>query len=117
MKGGWRSTSWQPGQSGNPNGRPRKPATIEARKILTDVKALARGRSEDAINTLEDVMTNAKAPAAARVAAATAILDRAWGKPTQHVEQGQPGDFERMSIDELTDYVARESAALGLTRS
>jgi hypothetical protein len=58
-----------------------------------------------------------KLPPAARVAAATAILDRGWGKPTQHVEQGQPGDFERMSIDELREYVCREVEALGLTRS
>lgn len=32
-----------------------------------------------------EVMTNPKAPAAARVAAAVAVLDRGWGRPPQAV--------------------------------
>ena len=35
-------------------------------------------------------MQDRKAPPAARGAAAQALLDRAWGKPAQHVEQEQP---------------------------
>jgi Family of unknown function (DUF5681) len=42
MRGGKRSTSFKLGVSGNPGGRPKKPQTIEARKIEADVKALAR---------------------------------------------------------------------------
>jgi hypothetical protein len=34
---------------------------------------------------LVEVMTDAKAPAAARVAAAVAVLDRGWGRPPQAV--------------------------------
>jgi hypothetical protein len=34
---------------------------------------------------LVEVMTNPKAPAAARVAAAVAVLDRGWGRPPQAV--------------------------------
>lgn len=36
-----------------------------------------------ALNVLVGIMSQLDAPAAARVAAATALLDRGWGKPTQ----------------------------------
>lgn len=73
-RGGQRSTSWQPGQSGNPGGRPR---------ILRDVQALARVHTSGAIETLATVMNDENGPPAARVAAAQALLDRGWGRPVQ----------------------------------
>jgi uncharacterized protein DUF5681 len=85
-KGGLRSTSFLPGVSGNPAGRPKRPDTIEARRVVADVKAAARDLTLDAMDTLKQVMKNPKAPPAARVGAATAILDRGWGKPTQPVD-------------------------------
>ena len=45
------------------------------------VAAAARERTVDAAYTLVSICRDPTAPAAARVAAATAILDRAWGKP------------------------------------
>jgi hypothetical protein len=39
-----------------------------------------------ALKTLKSVMLNPKSPPAARVAAASAILDRGYGKPTQQME-------------------------------
>src|SRR4029453_17593723 len=66
------------GVSGNPGGRP---------KVLGDVQELARQKSPEAINTLVGIMNNEKAPPAARVAAAKALLDRGYGKPTQLVAQ------------------------------
>ena len=62
------------GHSGNPGGRPKKNAEL--------VEA-ARERTQAALETLEQIMTNKRAPAAARVAAANEILDRGWGRPTQ----------------------------------
>jgi len=85
-RGGRRSTSFKPGKSGNPGGRPKRPQTIEARKIIADVKAAARELTQDALDTLKDALTAPTAPWAARVAAATSILDRGWGKPGQAVE-------------------------------
>jgi hypothetical protein len=73
-----------PGQSGNPGGRPRMPE---------DVKALARSYTREAIETLAGVMRNDEAPAAARVTAASNILDRAWGKPAQHLTVDPVGDL------------------------
>lgn len=64
------------GQSGNPGGRPK------ADKRL---KELAREKTELALNTLIAIAENGKESASARVAAANAILDRGWGKPTQAV--------------------------------
>lgn len=66
------------GVSGNPGGRP---------KVLGDVQELAREQSPQAINTLAKIMNDEKTPPAARVAAANALLDRGYGKPTQPISK------------------------------
>jgi Flp pilus assembly protein TadD len=85
------STTWVPGRSGNPGGRPR---------AVVEVRDLARGCTEAAVATLLEIMTNPKAPAAARVAAAVAVLDRGWGRPPQAVavavEAREPGVYAAM---------------------
>jgi hypothetical protein len=70
------------GQSGNPGGRP---------KGLSDVIALAREHTATAVQVLADVMQQIDAGASARVAAATALLDRGWGKPVTTLESGPGG--------------------------
>lgn len=71
------------GQSGNPGGRPK----LDAR-----VRELAQAQTENAIATLVSVMESSKSPAAAKVSAATTILDRGWGKPVQPVAgEGEDG--------------------------
>ena len=90
-KGGRRSTSWKRGESGNLSGRPKRPATVEAHKIIADVKAAACELTPQRLGRYKEVMENKKAPPAARVTAATAILDRGWGKPKETLETtGQP---------------------------
>jgi hypothetical protein len=96
MRGGRRSTSWKRGQSGNRSGRPKRPATIEAHKIIVDVKAAAREMTPEALSALRTVLNDTKAPPAARVGAATAVLDRGWGRPTQSIEGQVDLSFERM---------------------
>ena len=67
-----------PGQrSINPNGRP--PA-------IKDIKEAAKSHTRQALNTLIAVMNDADSPAASRVTAATALLDRGWGRPMQNIE-------------------------------
>jgi hypothetical protein len=68
---------WLPGQSPNPGGRP---------KGVEEVQRLAREHTPAAIKALITITGNAKAPPAARVSAATALLDRGWGKPMQPTE-------------------------------
>jgi hypothetical protein len=63
------------------------------------VKAAARELTLDAMDTLKQVMKDPKAPPAARVGAATAILDRGWGKPTQQVA-ANVSFFDQMSDEE-----------------
>lgn len=65
------------GVSGNPGGRP---------KVVESVRELAREHTEAAIETLATIAQNPKASDSSRVQAATALLDRAWGKPQIHVE-------------------------------
>jgi hypothetical protein len=63
-RGGRRRTSSLVGQSGNAGGRPRRPATIEAKKIVADVKAAARDLTQDPIDTLAYVMKDPKSSVA-----------------------------------------------------
>ena len=104
-KGGLRSTSFKPGVSGNPDGRPRRPETIEARGVVADVKAAARELTLDAMDTLKQVMKDPKAPPAARVGAATAILDRGWGKPQQQID-ANVNVIDGMAIEEQEALIA-----------
>jgi hypothetical protein len=97
-RGGRRSTSFRPGVSGNPGGRPKRAATVEARRIIWDVKAAARALTQDAIDTLVSIMKDVKAPAAARISAAQALLDRGHGKPAQVFEEC---DLTLLSIEDL----------------
>ena len=55
-------------------------------KIGADVREAAQAFTEDAISTLAEIMRGADHPAAARVSAANALLDRAHGKPKQATE-------------------------------
>jgi hypothetical protein len=78
------------GVSGNPSGRP---------KVIGEVVELARQCTPEAIAALKRVCTDLKAPPAAQVSAAIALLDRGWGRPPQAVEIG----FNRGNLDELSD--------------
>src|SRR6476646_474893 len=53
--------------------------------IPEDVKEMARALTPDAIKALGEIVKDKNTPPAARVSAATAILDRAYGKPAQTV--------------------------------
>lgn len=63
-----------PGQSGNPNGRP---------KVDFEVRQLAREYGKEAIEKLAAIMRGDN-PSLAR-AACEALLDRGFGKPVQSV--------------------------------
>jgi hypothetical protein len=64
-----------PGQSGNPGGRS---------KALKEIQELAREHSGTALKALSYIAEHGESEQA-RVAAANALLDRAFGKPPQAV--------------------------------
>jgi hypothetical protein len=68
------------GRSGNPGGRP---------KAALNVQELARAHTEDAIQTLVEALKDPKL----KVQAATALLDRGWGKPIQAIEASAQEDI------------------------
>lgn len=70
---------WQKGQSGNPGGGKRQ-ELADGRTL----RELAREHTPAAIKALVGAL--ADPTGAVRVSAATAILDRGWGKPAQAVE-------------------------------
>lgn len=70
-------------------GAGRPPGKVSAAKrALAD---MAKGHAEKALQTLVDIAQDKESPAAARVSAATAILDRGYGKPPQSIEHGGEG--------------------------
>ena len=71
--------------SGRPLGASSK-ATQEAKARISDI---AKEYSQDAIETLVDVMRNGNSDNA-RIAAATALLDRAYGKPSKEIVSDRP---------------------------
>lgn len=63
-------------------------------KTITEIRSLARSHTRTAINVLVGVMRAKDATPAARVSAATAILDRGWGKSVQALENADNGALE-----------------------
>ena len=99
------NTTWAKGQSGNPGGRPR---------ILEAVRDIARESTTLAIETLRTIAADTDAPHAARVSAATALLDRAWGKPMQGhavLAVSAPKSVREMSDGELMAMIEKQRHA------
>ena len=84
-----------PGASGNSGGRPKQDYAISE---------LAKAYTEAALATLAEIAANPKAPSAARVSAAEALLNRAWGRASQSIETRIEG--------KLTDPASAHLAAL-----
>lgn len=86
---------FQKGRSPNPGGRPR---------VIAHVRDLAQEYTPEAIQTLAEIMTDKHESASARVAAASAILDRGYGKPTTFIETTL--ESPAMSIEEVARRIA-----------
>lgn len=86
--------------SGNPSGRS---------PVIQHVRDLARVHTVEAVGVLVEIMRDKYQPAPARVAAASQILDRGYGKPTQPIDV-KP----RTSAEDFTDDELKVLAGLGV---
>jgi Family of unknown function (DUF5681) len=88
------------GQSGNPSGRP---------KVVAEVQELARKHAPAAIKQLAAIAMKGESEQA-RVAACNALLDRAYGKPSQQMQvtgaNGGPVQTVAMSSEEFRQIAA-----------
>ena len=90
---------FKPGQSGNPGGKP---------KIPKEVQTLARQYTAEAVKALTDALKNPRE----RVAAATELLNRGWGKPRQVIEATvRHIDPDSIPDAELATYIERDRGA------
>ncbi len=101
---------WQPGQSGNPKGRP---------SIKGEVETLARAYTAEAIETLVEMMRNSESDKV-RIAAATALLNRGWGMPRQAIDGSlslaPTKPIERMTLEETEAMIAELRAEIEMKR-
>ena len=68
-------------RGGKREGAGRKPGMDSAAK--RDLIDMAKDHGQAAVKVLADIMANQAEAASARVSAATALLDRGYGRPTQ----------------------------------
>ena len=74
----------KPHKPGGNAGKGRPPG--QPNRVTRELKTLAQQYTEQALLVLAEVMRDGRAPHAARVHAATALLDRGHGKPRQEHE-------------------------------
>lgn len=105
---------WQKGESGNPAGRPKgaKNRSTIARYWL-EVNQKAKNPIDGTEQTLsqEDLMTLALVKRAkdGDVNAYKALMDSAFGAPTQQIEQTQVNyDFTDLSTDEIKEMLKED---------
>jgi hypothetical protein len=78
-----RSTSWEPGRSGNPSGRA---------KTEIDIAALARVHGPKCIQVIVGMLSGEDQKL--RLAAAIALLDRGFGRPKQELDVNSNSTIE-----------------------
>ena len=87
------------GQSGNPNGRPKKLPELD--KLLADVL----GEEKDGVTAADAILRKLRAMAASgNIRAAEILLDRAYGKAKQGIDLTTQGD----KIEGNTLHITRE---------
>jgi len=86
-----RGKPFQPGQTGNRGGRPKK--TEEERTL----EQMCRAKTQDALDVLVKIMDSEKSNERNRITAAMAIIERGHGKAVQPTTIGNP-DGSKMDM-------------------
>ena len=101
--------TFQKGSSGNVNGRPR---------VVGEIVELARQNSPAALATLSQIANDPKAPAAARVSAATEVMNRAYGRAPSAIDvnvlrpEPEAPDMSVYTLQELEQMRAIHDSAM-----
>ena len=99
------------GESGNPLGRPKDPSippvyapdlTAADRRPIPNLVVEARKYSGLAVDTLVE-LTKTKYPGSTRYNAATALLDRGYGRPAQSLDLHLSADAITKRLSDMTD--------------
>lgn len=94
-------------RGGTRAGAGRKPGAVS--KAKRDLAAMAKEHAEAALKTLTSIAQDTAAPAAARVSAATAILDRGYGRPAQAVQvTGKNGERLMPTMVQIVPVAAKQ---------
>jgi hypothetical protein len=80
---------------------------LPRKKIPSDLRSLARGHTALCVKVLAGIVSQEAAPAATRVSAASALLDRGWGRAPQ-VHNVADGGPIRVVIRQLIDVVEHD---------
>jgi hypothetical protein len=79
---------------------------LPRKKIPSDIRSLARGHTVLCIKVLAGIVSQETVPPAARVSAASMLLDRGWGRaPQPHA--GEDGGDIRLTIRQITEAATR----------
>jgi hypothetical protein len=106
-KGG-EKTRFVKGQSGNPGGRPKDPPEFAPntagadRRTVDNIVIEARRFSGLAVDTLVE-LTNDSHSDSTRYNAATALLDRGYGRPAQSLDLHLSADAITKRLSDMTD--------------
>jgi Family of unknown function (DUF5681) len=97
---------FQKGQSGNPGGRPKANASLQL---------MARQHTGMALRTLAEIAKKGEKEAS-RVAAATALLDRGFGRPIQSMEMRIDESLLNKRLSEMSpeELLAFERKLIGM---
>ena len=82
-------TTFKPGQSGNPNGRPKQPK---------EFKALVKSNTVPALEAVIRIMNDDTAKDSDRIKAAELIIDRAYGKSVQPIDADVKADVNIFAL-------------------
>lgn len=103
-RGRGKGRPFQPGQSGNPSGRPK--ATPEQKDALAAIRDLA----PEASSVLLSVMRDERSPAAARLRAVEIVLERTYGKAEASL---RVDDGREVTLKNIRAEVEKIKAAVG----
>ena len=97
-----KSTQWKPGQTGNPNGRPRKDRDKISDPELRKLKKLLDKHTVEAVQKIITIMQTAQTPEL-QIKTATLIIDRKIAVDKEIERREDKADTKGASGDERQD--------------